>query len=168
MRKLLLLPLVMYGMGSQGQDSLTAGYINNIVEKIEANLQSFIMEKKDTLIYEPDDSLKRGPYLSVRTEYYFNPVTDHMEKIVERTRFRTLVTEITVYYLLGQPIRFTSAQFDGSRLAMDFDVFYMNGNAVYFIKRKGKKGKPDGDEFLKWCYDLLHSYETELAIGNRK
>ena len=143
------------------QDSLTADYINQVVEKVEKNLQFFVLDKKDTLIYEFHDSLKKGIPLSVRTEYYFNKHTDHMEKIVERTRYKTLVTELTVYYLLGQPIRFTSTQWDGSRIKVDFDVFYMNDNYLHFIKRKGEKGKPDGDEFLKWCYDLLRSYSPE-------
>lgn len=158
MRKLLVLFLLAGNFYSYCQDSLTADYINMLVEKTEKHMQFLVLDKKDTLIYDYRDSLKKGPSLSVRTEYYFNLSTNHMEKIVERTRYKTLVTELTVYYLLGQPIRFTSTQWDGSVIKLDFDVFYMNNNSIYFIKRKGKEGKPDGDEFLKWCYDLLFSY----------
>ncbi len=158
MGKILLLFFLIVHFSGYGQDSLTADYINLLVQKTENRMQYLVLDKKDTLIYEPLDTLKKGIPLSVRTEYYFNLYTNHMEKIVERTRYRTVVTELTVYYLLGQPIRFTSTQRDGSIIKIDFDVFYMNNNSVYFVKRKGANGQPDGDEFLKWCYDLLYSY----------
>ena len=158
-RKLLLLSILFNSYCGLSQDSLTADYINSIVSRIEERLPFLTMERKDTLIYEENDSLNKNIPLSVRTEYYFNLNNNHVEKIIERTRYKTLVTELTMYYLMGQPIRFSTTQREGNVIKMDFDVFYMNDHYVHFINRNGRKGKPDGDQFLKWCYQLLHSYD---------
>ncbi len=165
MKRLLIIICCLLSLNLSAQDSLTANYINSVVQKIEDHLQMLVLDMKDTLIYEVNDSLRRSEPLSVRTEYYFNMQTNHIEKIMERTRYKTLVTELTVYYLLGQPIRFTSTQWDGNKIKVDFDVFYMNNNSIYFTKRCNTKGKPDGEEYLLWCYELLRSHPAPPPQG---
>lgn len=161
MRKLLFLPFGLAAFPCLGQDSLTAGYINTIVEKIESHLQLLVVEKTDTTFYETEDSTP----LQVHTQYYFNVQTDHIEKIYERSSYGLYTTEITVYYQLGQPVRFTSTQWENKTVKADFDVFFSNSQFVHFAKRGGQKGKPDGDEYLKWSYQLLRSYRrTEFVM----
>jgi hypothetical protein len=162
MRKLLFLPFGLVALPCLGQDSLTADYNNTIVQKIESHLQLLVMEKTDTTFYDTPDST--AP-LQVHTEYYFNMQTEHIEKIYERSSYGVFTTEITVYYQLGQPIKFTSTQWEKKIIKADFDVYFSNSHFVYFTKRTDQKGKPDGDEFLKWSYQLLRSYRrTEFVM----
>lgn len=133
-------------------------YINDIVQKIEGRLATDIMEKKDTAVYDRYDSLHRGTPLTIRTEFYTDPLTMKLDKIVEISRFRTVSTELTIYFLGDQPVRFTSTQREGNTLKTDFDVYYMNNLPVYYSNRKDQMKKPDGNMFLKWCYELLGDY----------
>ena len=161
MKKLLLFCLSLCSLAGQGQDTLTAAYINQLVKRTEEQLQFLVMDKKDTLIYDGSDTGHRGDPLEVQTEYYFNLTTNHIEKIVERATYKTVVTELSVYYMQGQPIKMVTSQWDSTALKVDFDVFFMNNAFIHFTKRCNIPGKPDGEEYIKWCYELLRSYRPE-------
>ena len=138
------------------QDSTAAIYINGIVQKIEARIATDISEKKDTTIF--DDSLRRGAYLTVRTEFYTDPQTMQLDKIVEKSTYKKISTELTVYFFANQPICFTNKQSEGNATRVDFDIYYKNDNPVFVQKRNELKGTPDGKMFLKWCYQLREDY----------
>ena len=138
------------------QDSTAAIYINSIVQKIEARIATDISEKKDTTIF--DDSLRRGAYLTVRTEFYTDPQTMHLDKIIEKSTYKKQTTELTVYFFANQPICFTNKQSEGNTTRVDFDIYYKNDNPVFVQKRNELKGTPDGKMFLKWCYQLKEDY----------
>lgn len=159
MRILLLILVCFWAKAFYGQDSTTALYINEVIRKIENRLAGDVFEKKDTAIFEKADSLRRGTPLTVRTEFFMNRAAMEPDKIVEKSRYRTVSTELTVYFLAGQPIRFTNKQWKGSTLEIDFDVYYMNNCSVYFANRKDENGTPDCKLFLNWCYDLLKEYD---------
>jgi hypothetical protein len=158
MRILLFITVLVLAKICCGQDSTAAVYVNEAVQKVEARLSTDIMEKKDTSIFDDGDSLQKGPMLAVHTEFYTNPKTMLLDKIVERSLYKKTSTELTVYFMSNQPIRFTNKQWDGSKVRFDFDIYYMNDNPVYTIKRNELKGNPDGDVYLKWCYDLRKEY----------
>ena len=158
MRILLLAIIILLTKICCGQDSTTAVYINGIVQQIEARLLTDIMEKKDTSIFDDGDSLQKGAFLSVHTEFYSNPQTMLLDKIVERSLYKKTSTEIIIYFLSNQPILFVNKQWDGSTIHDDFDIYYMNGNSVFIVKRNQQKGTPDSDAYLKWCYDLRKEY----------
>jgi hypothetical protein len=140
------------------QDSTTAVYINEIVKKVEARLSTDIMEKKDTSIFDDGDSLQRGPMLSVHTEFYTDPQTMLLDKIVERSLYQKTSTELVVYFFGNQPVRFTNRQWNGSSVRVDFDIYYMNDKPVFTVKRSELRGSPDGFAYLKWCLDLRKEY----------
>jgi len=146
---------------SYGQDSTAAMYINEYIEKIEERIQILILEKKDTTIYY-EDSAKNVP-LRIRTEFYTNPQTMQVEKIVEKSTYNKLTTEITVYFRFNQPVRLTTVQKEGGKIKADFDVYYVNNHSIYFTKRTTEKGKPDEDELLVWCKELLKEYDKMVA-----
>ena len=79
-------------------------------------------------------------------------------EIVEKSLYKKTSTELTVYFMGNQPIRFTNKQWQGSTLSVDFDIYYMNANTVFLTKRNNVKGTPDGNMFLKWCYELQKQY----------
>lgn len=158
MRILLLIASFLMAEFCSGQDSTTAVYINDAVQKIESRLKTDIMEKKDTSIFDDGDSLQKGPFLSVHTEFYTDPQTMMLDKIVEKSLYKKTTTELVIYFLGNQPVRFTNRQREGSAIRYDFDIYYMSDNPVFVVKRNNLKGTPDGDVFLKWCYALREDY----------
>lgn len=158
MRILLFITITLLAKICCGQDSTTAIYINELVQKIESRLSTEIVETRDTSIYDEGDSLQKGPALTVHTEFYTNPQTMLLDKIVEKSLYKKTTTELTIYFLSNQPVRFTNRQWEGSALNVDFDIYYMNDNTVYVTKRNSLKGAPNGDIFLKWCYQLRTQY----------
>lgn len=156
MRILLFIVLILLSKISFGQDSTTAVYINEMIQKIEGRLSTDIMEKKDTVIF--DDPLKKGSYLTVHTEFYTNPQTMLLDKIVEKSLYKKTSTEITVYFLGNQPVRMTNKQLEGGLIRFDFDIYYMSDKPVYTVKKNDFKGSPDADMFLKWCHELRSEY----------
>jgi hypothetical protein len=156
MRILLFIVLTLLTRISFGQDSTTAVYINEVVQKIEGRLSTDIMEKKDTTIF--DDTLQRGSFLTVHTEFYTDPQTMLLDKIVEKSLYKKTSTEITIYFLGNQPVRMTNQQKEGSVVRFDFDIYYMSDNAVFTVKRNNLKGSPDAAMFLKWCHQLRSEY----------
>jgi hypothetical protein len=141
---------------SFGQDPTTAVYINEVVQKIESRLSADIMEKKDTTIF--DDTLQIGSFLTVHTEFYTDPQTMLLDKIVEKSLYKKTSTEITIYFSGNQPVRMTNKQWEGSVVRFDFDIYYMSDNAVFTVKRNNLKGSPDAAMFLKWCHQLRSEY----------
>jgi len=149
-----------------GQDSTTAVYINDLVKKIESRLATDILEKKDTSIYDEGDSLQTGIALTVHTEFYTDSKTMLLDKIVEKSLYKKYSTELTVYFQGNQPVLFCNKQWEGSNAKVDFDIYYMNGNTVNYVKRTELKGVPDGDEYLKWCYQLRKEYDEIVMAYN--
>ena len=138
-----------------GQDSTMAVYINSQINKIEDRIQESFRLVKDTVLYDEGDSIRRpADALMLRTEYYINNF-NQVEKICEKSKYRHWTTEIVVYYLAGQPLRFTTKQWDNKVLKLDFDVYFQNNNSVYQVKRLLDKGDPNTQDLLKWCYELL-------------
>ena len=89
-----------------------------------------------------------------------------LDKIVEKSLYKKYSTELTVYFQGNQPVLFCNRQWEGSNVKIDFDVYYMNGNTVNFVKKTAFKGVPDGDEYLKWCYQLRKQYEQIVMEYN--
>jgi hypothetical protein len=158
MRIFLLISITLLAKICFGQDSTTAVYINDAVKKIEARLSTDIMEKKDTSIFDAWDTLQRGAFLSVHTEFFTDPATMLLDKIVEKSLYKKTTTELTVYFLGNQPILFSNKQWEGSTVRYDFAIYYMSDNPVFIVKRKQLSGTPDSDSYLKWCYDLRKEY----------
>jgi len=159
MRVLLIVTIILLGNSwCCAQDSTTAVYINEFVQKIEGRISTDIVENKDTTIFDEGDSLKRGPFLTVHTEFFTDPQSMLLDKIVEKSLYKKTTTELTIYFQGNQPIRFTNRQWQGSTLSVDFDIYYMNDNTVFMMKRNNIKGIPDGDMYLKWCYQLRSQY----------
>jgi len=158
MRILLLITIILLAKICHGQDSTTAVYINGMIQKIEARLSTDIMEKRDTSIFDDGDSLQNRPFLSVHTEFYTDPQTMLLDKIVEKSLYKKTSTELTIYFLGNQPVLFRNRQWEGSSIHYDFDIYYMNDNPAFLVKRNQLKGTPDSDAYLKWCYDLRKEY----------
>ena len=158
MRVLLIVLAILLSNICSGQDSTTAVYINEVVQKIESRLSNAIVEVRDTTIFDEGDSLQRGAFLTVHTEFFTDPESMLLDKIVEKSMYKRTTTELTVYFQGNQPIRFTNKQWQGSTLNVDFDIYYMNNNTVFMTKRNDLRGMPDGDMFLKWCYQLRSQY----------
>jgi hypothetical protein len=72
--------------------------------------------------------------------------------------YKKTTTELTIYFQGNQPIRFTNKQWAGNAINIDFDIYYMNDNTVFVTKRNNLRGTPQGDVFLKWCYQLRSQY----------
>ncbi len=140
------------------QDSTAAVYIHDIIQKIESRITTDILERKDKLIYDEEDSLKKGPVLMDQFKFYTNPQTMLLDKIIEKSSYRNVSTELIVYFSGNQPVFFTNRQWEGKTICFDFDIYYMNDNPVFWVKRKELKGIPDGRLFLKWCYELRTEY----------
>jgi hypothetical protein len=140
------------------QDSAAAIYISGLIQKIEGRITTDIVEKKDTSIFDEGDSLHKGPILNVRTEFYTDPQSMLLDKIVEKSVYKKITTEITVYFFGNQPICFTNKQWEGRTSHIDFDIYYISDNPVFVVKRNELKGTPDGSLFLKWCYQLRADY----------
>lgn len=156
MRTLLFILLILFVKLCPAQDSTTAVYINEVIQKIEGRLPTDIMEKKDTAIF--DAPLQQGPQLTIHTEFYTDPKTMLLDKIVEKSLYKKVSTEITIYFLGNQPIRFTNKQWEGSDVRFDFDIYYMSDNPVFVVKRNNLQGSPDAALFLKWCHELKNEY----------
>lgn len=166
MRILLIILTLLLTKGMHGQDSTTSVYINDLVKKIESRLSIDILEKKDTSIYDEGDTLQTGNPLIVHTEFYTDSKTLLLDKIVEKSLYKKYSTELTVYFQGNQPVLFSNKQWEGSEVKIDFDVYYMNGNTVNFVKKTVFKGVPDGDEYLKWCYQLRREYDEIVMEYN--
>lgn len=172
--KILLTILVFCTTGTCiAQDSTSAVYINELVQKIEARISTDIMETKDTIIYDEGDTLRKGNFLSVRTHFYTDPKTMLLDKIVEKSVYRKTTTELTIYFFGNQPVRFTNKQWESGKIKFDFDIYYMNDNSVYCVKRNNVNGTPDSDTYLKWCYQLKKEYlqivqEYNQTFASRK
>lgn len=158
MKIFLILMLIGFTAICRGQDSTTAAYIKELIQKIDARIANDIMETKDTTIFDEGDSLRRGNFLTVRTHFYTDPKTMLLDKIVEKSVYKKVTTELTVYFFGNQPVRFTNKQWEANAVKFDFDIYYMNDNTVYCVKRNNLKGSPDGDTYLKWCYQLQNDY----------
>jgi|GEM_PF-5848552 len=158
MRVLLVLTIILLSNVCCGQDSTTAVYINEVIQKIERRLSQAIVEVKDTSIFDESDSLQRGAFLTVHTEFFTDPQSMLLDKIVEKSLYKKTTTELVIYFQGNQPIRFTNRQWQGSTLSVDFDIYYMNDNTVFMTKRNDLRGMPDSDMFLKWCYQLRSQY----------
>ena len=173
MKMLFLIGLFSLGNICHGQDSATAVYINEVVQKIETRISTDIVETRDTTIYDENDSLGRGPALTVHTKFVTNPQNMWLDKIIEKSLYKKISTELVVYFHGNKPVRFTNRQWEGSSLKTDFDIYFMNDNSVYSIKRNSVKGTPDGDMYLKWCYELHKDYlrivqEYNQTFASRK
>jgi len=158
MRILLFVLLGLFAENCYCQDSTAATYIHQLIQKIEGRITTDILERKDTTIFDNGDSLYKGPFLTVRTEFYTDPQTMQLDKVVERSLYRKVSTELTVYFFGDQPICFTNKQWEDKTIRMDFDVYYKNDNSVFTVKRTGLKGIPDGKTYLKWCYEFKTEY----------
>ena len=157
--RILLLALIMLSTKiCCGQDSASAVYINEVVQKIETRVSSDIMEHKDTSIFDDGDSLQKGAFLSVHTEFYTDPKTMLLDKILEKSLYKKTSTELTIYFQGNQPILFTNRQWEGSLLHYDFTIYYKNDNPVFIAKRSSINGTPDSHAYLNWCYDLRKEY----------
>ena len=166
MRILLIILFSLLAKEFFGQDSTTSAYINDLVKNIESRLSTDILEKKDTSIYDDGDTLQTGNPLIVHTEFFTDSKTMLLDKIVEKSLYKKYSTELTVYFQGNQPVLFCNRQWEGSNVKIDFDVYYMNGNTVNFVKKTAFKGVPDGDEYLKWCYQLRKQYEQIVMEYN--
>jgi len=166
MRILLIILFSLLTKEFYGQDSTTSVYINDLVKKIESRLSLDILEKKDTSIYDEADTLQTGNPLIVHTEFFTDSKTLLLDKIVEKSLYRKYSTELTVYFQGNQPVLFCNKQWDGSSVRVDFDIYYMNGNTVNYVKRTNLKGVPDGDQYLKWCYQLRKEYNDIVMEYN--
>lgn len=158
MRILLLTLIILATKICCGQDSTSAVYINGVIQKIEAQLSTDIMEHKDTSVFDDGDSLGKGPALTVHTEFYTDPQTMLLDKIVEKSLYKKTSTELTIYFQGNQPILFSNKQWEGSVVRYDFAIYYKNDNPVFIAKRSKLNGTPDSDSYLKWCYDLRKEY----------
>lgn len=158
MRILLFISFTLLVKISWCQDSATAVYINETIQKIEKRIATDILEKKDTVLFDEGDTLRRGTYLTVHTEFYTDPQSMLLDKIVEKSEFKKTKTEITVYFLGNQPVRLTNRQWEGGSVRYDFDIYYMSDKPVYVVKRNNLKGTPDTGMFLKWCHELRSDY----------
>lgn len=166
MRILLIILFTLLTQEFYGQDSTTSVYINDLVKKIESRLSLDILEKKDTSIYDDGDSLQTGNPLIVHTEFFTDSKTLLLDKIVEKSLYRKYSTELTVYFQANQPVLFCNKQWDGGNVRVDFDIYYMNGNSVNYVKRTELKGIPDCDQYLKWCYQLRKEYDEIVMAYN--
>ncbi len=167
MRVLLILLFTGLVANCAAQDSATAIYINGIVQKIEARIANDILETKDTLIYDDESNSGKDQYLTIRTHFYTNPQTMQLDKIVEKSTYKKIATEITVYFFGNQPVLFTNKQLDNNKIKFDFDIYYMNDKSVYCVKRNNLRGTPDGDTYLKWCRELQKDYQRVVQEYNK-
>lgn len=162
MKPLLLIALISVAVfRSYSQNSTAAKFIDDYVAKIDDGLPNSVVQKKDTVIYDKD-SLRRP--LIIQTEYFSDPQTMKVAKIVEKSDYQNLETIITVYYHFDMPIRFTSFQKEGKIVKADFDIYYVNNNYVHFTGRNQTKGKPNADIFLEWCMNLLKEYNVMMLL----
>lgn len=167
MRPLLIAFFIVLAANCCGQDSTTAIYIDEIVQKIEARILNDIVETKDTLIYDDENNPGKDQYLTIRTHFYTNPQTMQLDKIVEKSTYKEIITEITVYFFGNQPVLFTNKQSDNNTVKFDFDIYYMNDKSVYCVKRNNLRGTPDGDTYLKWCRELQRDYQKIVQDYNK-
>ena len=140
------------------KDSVTASHIKTVVERIESDLDADMELTKDTTIVDKDGNM------TVHTSYYVDRGTGEVEKIMEKTLFGQLITEIVVYYWSRSPILFTTNQWQGSELKTGFDYYFQSNSPVYLVKRKLGKGSPNTDEILQWCDQLMKESEKQKLL----
>ena len=158
MKQLLLLILSSYlGIAVTAQsDSISAEYVKTIVDRIESNLAACTEMGIDTTIVDDKGNM------TVHTSFFIDR-SGQVVKIMERSLFGLVSTEIVVYYNARSAILFSTKQWQGSQLQTDFDFYFRVNNPVYLVKRAGK-GSPDGVEILKWCSQLLRESENKSLV----
>jgi hypothetical protein len=137
------------------KDSVSARYIKAQVENIESELDADFELTSDTTILDKDGTM------TVHTSYYIDKGTGIVEKIIEKTLFGAVTTEITVYYAGRSTLLFSSKQWQGADLTIDFDYYFQSGSPVFLAKRTLGKGNPNSDEILKWCEQLLKESDNK-------
>ena len=140
-------------------DSLSADRIKSVVETIESNLEADFELTADTLILDKEGNM------TVHTKYYIDRGSGEVEKIIEKTIFGQVTTEITVYYVGRSAILFTSKQWQGPDLKLDFDYYFQANSPIYLVKRTFGKGKPSSEEILKWCDQLIKESDSKKALA---
>ena len=138
-------------------DSITANTIKAEVDRIDGDLDGDVQLNTDTTIVDKDGTM------TVHTSYYFDPGSGQVEKIIEKTLFGAVTTEITIYYNGPAPMLFSSKQWQGADLKIDFDYYFGNNDPIYLLKRSGK-GKPDSEEILKWCGQFLKEADNKKSL----
>ena len=139
-------------------DSVMAAHIKIAVETIESNLDAGLELTSDTTIIDKEGTM------TVHTSYYIDRGSGEIEKIMEKTLFGELTTEIVVYYNGHSPILFSTKQWQGSQLKLDFDYYFQANSPVYLVKRTFGKGNPNSDEILKWCNQLLKESDNKKFL----
>jgi hypothetical protein len=159
--KQLLLVVVLFARtlsaGAQ-KDTATAERLQSIVERIEENLEDAVELAVDTAYIEKDGTM------NVYTRYYYDRGSREVQKITEKTLFGTITTEITVYYFGRSPVLFSTKQWQGSQLKIDFDYYFQANSPIYLEKRQFGKGNPESNEILKWCTQLLNESESKKHL----
>ena len=160
MKQLPLLITLSFGLftATAQTDSVTASHLKTVVEQIESDLDGDMELTSDTTIIDKDGTM------TVHTSYYIDEGTGEVEKIMEKTLFGQLITEIVVYYWSRSPILFTTNQWQGSELKTGFDYYFQSNSPVYLVKRKLGKGSPNSDEILQWCDQLLKESQTQKLV----
>jgi hypothetical protein len=129
------------------------------VESIENNLEADMELTADTTIIDKDGTM------TVHTSYYIDRSSGEVEKIMEKTLFGSVTTEITIYFNGRSPILFSSKQWQGADLKLDFDYYLEGDNPVYLVKREFPgKGNPNSSEILKWCNELLKESDNKKQL----
>jgi hypothetical protein len=145
---------------SAQKDSVTAEHLQALVESIESNLEADVELTADTTIIDKDGTM------TVHTSYFIDRSSGEVEKIIEKTLFGSVTTEIVVYYHGRSAILFTSKQWQGADLKLDFDYYLEGGSPVYLVKREfSGKGNPNSDEILKWCNEFLKESDNKKALA---
>lgn len=160
MKQLLLLILLFFRFitATAQTDSVSASHIKTVVDKIESDLDGDIEMNTDTTIVDKDGTM------TVHTSYYFDPGSGEVEKIMEKTLFGQLITEIVVYYWSRSPILFTTNQWQESELKTGFDYYFQSNSPIYLVKRKLGKGSPNTDEILQWCDQLMKESDNKKSL----
>src|SRR6185295_1881927 len=157
MKQLLLLIVLscLFVTATAQRDSVSAYYIQTVVEQIDSNLTTYIELSTDTTITDNEGTM------TVHTSYYIDRGSGQVEKIMEKTLFGSVTTEIAAYYRGSSLILFSSKQWQGPDLKIDFDYYFQSGSPVYLAKRVFGRGNPDSGEILKWGNQLLKESERK-------
>ena len=137
------------------KDSVSAYYIQTAVEQIDSNLTTYMELSTDTTITDNEGTM------TAHTRYYINRGSGQVEKIMEKTLFGKVTTEIAAYYRGSSLILFSSKQWQGPDLIVDFDYYFQAGSPVYLAKRTPGKGNPNSDKILKWGNQLWKESESK-------
>src|SRR5689334_20101210 len=122
MKQLLILIVLFFRLTTivAQTDSITASMIKAQVDRIDGDLDGDVQLNTDTTIIDKDGSM------TVHTSYYFDPGSGQVEKIIEKTLFGAVTTEITIYYNGPAPMLFSSKQWQNADLKIDFDFYFRN------------------------------------------